>query len=195
MSDSETVVLDICTTVKTDQVCAGVPCNASSKVDVVLTGLTLFGHPGRLRVYVSRSPEGVKGGNETWDWRSYVEVLDQHDVSLSLTEPTSVKFTTPVPIPAGGTRRLYIYSYADQTDPYKGVAYRRFKNPCAQDEVLTLASADGNWGGAHAPQPTHGAAFAHTEARISHTRTVRDHTPWRRQVPGGAHSGEDHSRR
>jgi hypothetical protein len=65
----------------------GVPFIASASVDLLMTGLTLYGMPGRLRVSVTRDDHWLQrlrtNKHLAWDWRCFVEVLDVKECDLS----------------------------------------------------------------------------------------------------------------
>jgi hypothetical protein len=131
----------------------GVPlrvANTSETHSALLTGLSLYGDPGRVRVLCSRAHGGVSRANDAWDWRCYVVVADVPDVQLSFTCATEIRFSVAVPLEPGQTTRFYIYSHAKDARNVRtvGIAYRRFPQTlCAQDETLECRMANGNFGG------------------------------------------------
>ena len=107
------ITLSISDKARSSQRVNGVPFIAAAESDVIITGVSIYGDPGRVKVYASRSAKWLaqsrwNRGREAWDWRNYVMVAEHSNVALSMDEPTYLPFFTPVPISAGGTRRFYI---------------------------------------------------------------------------------------
>jgi hypothetical protein len=99
------------------QACNGVSFMVLNTADraVLLTGLSLFGDPGRVRIYTMKATDPVticRRNEAVYDWRRYMEIQDLETVPLTFSEPVRVPFRDPVPISPGEARRIYVYSYA-----------------------------------------------------------------------------------
>ena len=151
--------------------------NTSDHSGVLITGLSLFGDRGRVRVLAMHMLEkGIKQADTRqgtaanhWDWRSYIQVADVPDVELSFDVATKVPFSVAVPLEPRQSARFYVYCDGGAADlmsedfDYQahldtlaqrrtfGIAYRRFpRTLCATDEVLACRLAEGNYGSASA---------------------------------------------
>jgi hypothetical protein len=139
------------------QACNGVSFMVLNTADraVLLTGLSLFGDPGRVRIYTMKATDPVticRRNEAVYDWRRYMEIQDLETVPLTFSEPVRVPFRDPVPISPGEARRIYVYSYA--TDAHgrqegnQGIAYRRFRQRlCVENGHIACRMAEGNFGG------------------------------------------------